>query len=327
MYTSKSRAIERLFFTCAMGLAICSAFTSHTARAAKFKPPEIFILGDSQIAFGAGPTLFAFLKDFAESCGRLEHDKKTVDRLDKMNVGVMGVRSTSIHSWVAHKWVRKRMVCQPDPKWNVNARLYGWPRRRNGTYVQLGKVSDFQVCKPKRSALEVIFADKKLQPKLLVMFFMGNSVLRWANAKKKTARDVRKFLAQIPKHLPCIFMTTVPSYKKKENRLRWRAQNGIRKAFEDQGSHCTFVAGHTAQTVRAFQNNRFYFRRHKSGRVKDPYHPNKAGALKFLDLRRKALCRAIVQQVERKAKTPPVAADAQNAESEGSLALRQATGK
>ena len=263
-----------------------------------FQVPDIFVLGDSQFAFGAGPAFYKFFTDFAMSCGNFEAEKSLAAEIDELNVGVMGVRSTSIHSWVAHKWVRKKMVCEPDPKWMVNARLYGWPGRTNGTYVQLGKPRDFKICRPGKSAIEAMF-DNEQRPKLFVMFFTGNAVHRWANAPRRTGRDVQKLMEQLPSGTPCVFMTTVPSYSKKSNDLRKRSQLGIRKAFEKFGSECEFVPGHTPLTVKTFQGNKNYFKTSKAGKVKDPYHPTSRGANKFLELRKDALCRAVFKQVKR----------------------------
>lgn len=299
----------RLFIVLGLWLASVLAMASTTHANSQRKPfqvPDIFILGDSQFAFGAGPAFHKFFSDFEMSCGHIAGEQSLATELDQMNVGVMGVRSTSIHSWVAHKWVRKKMVCEPDPKWMVNARLYGWPGRNNGTYVQLGKPRDFRICKPGKSAIEAMF-DMERRPKLFVMFFTGNAVHRWANAPKRTARDVRKLMDQLPTGTPCVFMTTVPSYTKKSNALRWRSQAGIRKAFEEHGSKCTFVPGHTIETVKTFENNKLYFKTKKSGKVSDPYHPTSRGANKFLELRRDALCRAVFHQVKRARSTAEAA--------------------
>ena len=274
------------------------AGTRAAAKDAQFNMPDIFVLGDSQLAFGAGPTFYDFFDNFSQSCGRHSTDKELVETIDKLRVGVMGVRSTAIHSWVAHNWKRKKFVCQPDPKWQVNARLYGWPDRTDGTYVQLGRDKGFRICKPRQSAFEFIFDDMR-RPKLFMLFFTGNAVLRWANAPKRTAKDVKKLMAQMPPGVPCIFMTTVPSYRKSENKKRWRSQVGIRNAFEKHGMSCSFVDGHTRATVKEFQSHAKYFRRHKSGKVKDPYHPNKTGARKFADMRRGALCKAVFEQFRR----------------------------
>ena len=275
-------------------VATIAVLTISGAHAGQFRAPEIFLLGDSQFAFGAGPTFFNFFDNFTENCSSYSKDERLLEDIDAMGVSLMGVRSTAIHSWVAHNWKRKKFVCEPDPKWQVNARLYGWPGRTNGTYVQLGRAPDFQVCKPNRSALEVMVGDKMAQPKLMFFFFMGNAVHRWANARKRTAKDVRKLMEQLPSKTSCIVMTSVPSYKRKENRLRWKAQEGLKRAFAEAGSRCTFISGHTARTVRTYQNNPHHFRRNKAGRVKDAYHPNQRGAQKFVELHRKSLCTAAI---------------------------------
>ncbi len=277
------------------------AGVSGVAHAGPFKAPEIFVLGDSQLAFGAGRVFYDFFKGFKDNCGSAVDAPRLVRQVDGMSVGVMGVRSTSIHSWVSRKWVRKKMICKPDPKWGVNARLFGWKKHRDASYVQLGRAADFRVCRQGRSVLQSMLAKPTSHPRLLVLFFMGNSVGRWANARAKTTRDLRKLKAQLPIDMPCVIMTTAPSYRKRENRVRWRAQAGLRRAVNQVGLRCAFVAGHTRQTVAAMQSNARYYRRYRSGRVKDPYHPNHAGAARFMVLRRQAICSAVIAQMKRKA--------------------------
>jgi len=283
-----------LFCVACLGLSL-QVLWAQSSQAGKFKLPEIFLLGDSQFAFGAGPTFYDFFSNFADNCSAYTKDKWLVDHADALDVGVMGVRSTSIHSWVARNWGIKKYVCEPDPKWKVNARLYGWTNRTNGTYVQLGRAHDFKICKPKRSVLEVMLADPMERPKLLLMFFTGNSVHRWANGRTQTTNDMKKLVAQLPVGLPCIIMTTVPTYRSKDNRLRKRAQMGIQRAIAATGSRCTFVPGYTKQTIKSFQGSPRFYRRHASGKVKDPYHPNEIGARNFLQLRRKAICTAALK--------------------------------
>ncbi|MGI9523914.1 MAG: hypothetical protein ACR2PG_19955 [Hyphomicrobiaceae bacterium] len=264
------------------------------SRADTFTPPQIFVLGDSQLAFGAGPAFYKFFKTFNKSCGDISYSSDIVETINKMRVGVMGVRSTSIHSWVSRRWKLKKFICKPDPKWNVNARLYGWPKRRDGTYVQLGRASGFRICKSNKSALEVMFANPNLHPKLLLLFFTGNSVHRWAQQRSRTESDIKRLAAQIPGSTTCVVMTTVPSYRRKDNRLREKAQSGVAEALSKYAPHCTFLPGYTQRTIKEFEGNRRYYRKHKSGRVKDPYHPNNDGARKFLALNRKALCKTVI---------------------------------
>lgn len=41
-----------------------------------------------------------------------------------MEVGVIGVRSISIHSWVARKGAAKVSICDEDIKWKINTGTY-----------------------------------------------------------------------------------------------------------------------------------------------------------------------------------------------------------
>lgn len=41
-----------------------------------------------------------------------------------MEVGVIGVRSISIHSWVARKGAAKVSICDKDIKWKINTGTY-----------------------------------------------------------------------------------------------------------------------------------------------------------------------------------------------------------
>ncbi|MDP5349492.1 MAG: SGNH/GDSL hydrolase family protein, partial [Paracoccaceae bacterium] len=72
-------------------LAGCLAATAglHSARAEAPGAPDVLILGDSQLTFGAGKAFVALLSDMAGSCG-LDPDTTT---------GVIGVRSSAITSW------------------------------------------------------------------------------------------------------------------------------------------------------------------------------------------------------------------------------------
>ncbi len=267
------------------------------AEAGNFKLPEVFLLGDSQFAFGAGPTFFDFFRNFSDNCGAYSNENWLVDYVDGLDVGVMGVRSTSIHSWVARTWKYKKFVCEPDPKWQVNARLYGWANRRNGTYVQLGRAPDFQICRKDQSAIEAMHAAPGNRPRLMLMFFTGNSVHRWAKGKTQTARDLKLLEEQLPRGIACIIMTTVPTYRPIDNRFRKQAQAGLAAAIKATGSRCRFVPGYTTRSVAAFQGKPQYYRRHRSGKVKDPYHPNENGATTFLRLRREALCTAALESL------------------------------
>ena len=264
------------------------------AHAAKLgaKPPEILFIGDSHLSFGAGKVFREFFRDFEKHCKPEERWMGQARAVAKRSFGLMGVKATSPHNWVHHRRSLKKMVCEPDPKWPVNARLYGFPHRRDGTYVQLGKDPSFPFCRKGKTAFEAVFEWTK--PRLLVLYFMGNTITRWANAPRLARSDVKRLIKQLPKDTGCMFMTTSPVYRKKNNARRVKAQKNIAAAFAKLGGgRCQFVPMLTPQTIAAIEGRAGYFRRHKDGRVKDPYHPGITASRHLLRLQRKPICRAV----------------------------------
>ncbi len=254
-----------------------------TARGA----PDILILGDSQLTFGAGEAFLDVLAGMAGTCG-LDAGAKT---------GVIGVRSSAITSWTGASKSAKGAICNVDPKWNVNAGAYGTLGQGENPYIQIGRGEQFQFCRQGVSPLEAVFADGYYAPDLVIFFMMGNATERWAGDPGAALQDVRALLADLPRDQPCIFMTSAPPYKEKAVRERQRAQDNIEAAFAKAGRQCSFVAGITPATIAENQGNAANFRRSGSGKVKDPYHPTEAGARRFLKLQRGALCKAISQQL------------------------------
>ncbi len=278
----------------ALGLSI----TANLAGADGFKSPDVLILGDSQISFGSGPAFVDFFDDLTKSCAPSKRQARALKRIGKMNVGVIGVRSTSLHSWAAKSGKAKGMICDVDPKWKVNAGTYGVVNRTDNQYVQIGQGAQYQFCEKGRSAFQSMLRPGYYEPKLLLMTFLGNSSKTWIEEPEKALADVQRMEAQIPPDLPCIFMTTAPGYTKKINDRRRAAQDSIRKAFKKAGSRCTFVSGLTPGTEALNEGNAKHFRRKKSGQVKDPFHPNKAAARKYLAELRAPLCAAIIEQLD-----------------------------
>lgn len=249
--------------------------------------PDVLVLGDSQLTFGAGAAFLDELDAMAGSCG-LEAGATT---------GIIGVRSSSIVSWTGSGKATKGAICDVDPKWKVNAGVYGTLSQGKNPYVQIGHGPQFQFCSPGQSPLQAVFADGYYAPDLLIFFMMGNAAERWAGDPDAALKDVRALMADLPSDQPCIFMTSAPPYKEKAVSLRQRAQDNIEKAFAKSGSHCSFVPGFTAATVRENQGNAANFRRKSSGAVKDPFHPTESAARRFLKLQRTALCQAIATQL------------------------------
>jgi hypothetical protein len=249
--------------------------------------PDVLILGDSQLTFGAGEAFLDELGAMAGSCG-LKANAKT---------GVIGVRSSAITSWTSAAKSTKGAICDVDPKWKVNAGAYGTLSQGENPYVQIGKGAQFQFCRAGVSPLQAVFADGYYAPDLVIFFMMGNATERWASDPGAALQDVRALMADLPPGQPCIFMTSAPPYKEKAVRERQQAQDNLKAAFAKTRSHCTFVPGFTPETIAENQGNAANFRRGGSGKVKDPYHPTEAGARRFLKLRRGALCAAIGKQL------------------------------
>jgi hypothetical protein len=249
--------------------------------------PDILILGDSQLSFGAGKAFVGLFNSLKGNCG-LARDT---------SVGVIGVRSSTIQSWTSSAKSAKSAICEVDKKWKVNAGAYGTLSQGENPYIQIGRGDQFQFCSPDLSPLEAVFNDGYYQPKLLIMFLMGNATDRWAASPDAALQDVRSFLADLPRGQPCIFMTSAPPYGEEAVRVRQKAQDNIEAAFAKAGRQCSFVPGFTPATVKENLGNEANFRRKSSGKVKDPYHPTEAAAERFMDLQRDAVCKAVATQL------------------------------
>lgn len=249
--------------------------------------PDVLVLGDSQLSFGAGVAFVDLLRQMAGDCGLPL----------AAQIGVIGVRSSTLVAWTGRTSAAKGAICNVDPKWKVNAGAYGTLSPGDNPYVQIGKGARFQFCTTERSPLRQVFHDGYYTPRLLIMFLMGNATDRWAASPAAALADVQAFEADLPPDQPCLFMTSAPPYGEKVMRLRQRAQDNIERAFAQAGGRCSFVPGFTPATIRENLANAGNFRRKASGQVKDPYHPTEAAARRFLKLRRGDLCKAIAAQL------------------------------
>ena len=253
----------------------------------KFQSPDILVLGDSQLSFGAGVAFIEFLKKNGKACGLNPN----------WSVGVLGVRSSSLRAWTAKDGGGKKAICDIDPKWKVNAGSFGVINKTKNKYVQIGEGEAYQFCEGGRSPFQSMFAGGYYAPKIFVMAFLGNATERWANSEADALDDVRRTMQDLPSELPCIFMTTAPGYTPKINGERQRAQDNIEKAFKTAGKRCTFVQGYTSATIAANQGNAAKFRLKPDGTVKDPYHPTENSAREFLSLIKGTLCDAFKSEL------------------------------
>ncbi len=272
--------------------------TSAQAQTKDFTSPDILILGDSQITFGSGPAFLNFFTNIKQHCTPNRSQSKLLKRLGKMTVSVIGVRSTSIHSWTARSGKAKNAVCKVDPKWKVNAGSYGFVNMSDDKFVQIGQGKEYQFCSPNKSPFEAMFRTGYYEPKLLLLSFLGNSAKRWASDKNLAVRDIQAMMHQLPPNTPCIVMTTAPTYAKKNVDLRLKAQLNLQQALEETHNSCSFVPGLTPETIAANQGNTKYFKLNKNGKVKDPFHPNHRAAKNFFALEMDDICNAIFDQIK-----------------------------
>jgi hypothetical protein len=270
-------------------LTFCVVSLSTTVQAQEsFENPDVLVLGDSQLSFGAGVAFVEFFKKYGSSCGLPK----------SASVGVIGVRSSQLVAWTARDAVGKKSICDVDPKWKVNAGSFGVINKTNNKYVQIGQGAAYQFCKPNQSPFQAMFSQGYYNPKLLVMFILGNATERWANSEAEALNDVRRTMKDLPSDLPCVFMTTAPAYTEKVVLQRKQAQDNIEKAFKTVGKSCSFVRGYTDRTIAANLGNPNNFRRKPDGSVKDPYHPTEDSARQFLSLVKDDFCSAIKTQLK-----------------------------
>lgn len=276
-------------WTTSLAAALVGLCFLGTARAEVRGSPDILVLGDSQLSFGAGAAFIALFDSMEGTCGLAPGS----------STGVIGVRSTSLRSWTATTGAARSAICDVDATWDVNAGVYGTLSQGRNPYVQIGRGDQFQFCSAERSPLQAVFHDGYYQPELLIMFMMGNAAERWASSPEAALEDVRSFVDDLPHGQPCIFMTSAPTYREESVRLRQRAQENLARAFDHVGGQCSFVPGFTAETIRLNMGNAANFRRNAAGRVHDPFHPTEASARQFLNLQRETLCLAMARQLGR----------------------------
>ena len=103
-------------FACAMTMICCCCQFAAAEHDNKFQSPSILVLGDSQLAFGSGRAFLNFFSNIKSRCQPDSTQKMNLEKLGDMSVGVIGVRSTSLGSWVARKGKAKDKICKVDSK-------------------------------------------------------------------------------------------------------------------------------------------------------------------------------------------------------------------
>ncbi len=259
--------------------------------------PELIVIGDSQLSFGAGQVMHDFFKNITSHCKNVSDPMAVLDKVEKMKTALIGARSTSLESWLTTSGAAHSRLCRKDKKWGVNASVWGTLKKTKSSetsYVQIGERDPYKFCKRGKAPLQALVSDRFYQPRLIVFNLLGNGVGRWARSRKLADKDVARLTKLMPENLPCVFMTTMPNYSKSRNRTRLKAQKNIEAAFAAHGSRCAFVRGLTPKTIALIQGQSSFFRRRKSGKVKDPFHPNKQATKRALALTGRKICTALI---------------------------------
>ena len=176
-------------WTTALSAALIGLFAFQGAMAEVKGSPDILVLGDSQLSFGAGVAFVELFGAMRGDCGLAP----------KATVGVIGVRSSTLQSWTSTGRSAKSAICDVDPKWKVNAGVYGTLSKGENPYVQIGLGEQFQFFSHERSPLEAVFQDGYYRPDLVLMFLMANFRRKGSGKVKDpyhpTEAAARKFMA------------------------------------------------------------------------------------------------------------------------------------
>ncbi len=285
-------------------LGISSNANAAAAKAKQFISPDILVLGDSQLSFGSGKLMLDFFTNFDRHCERHVDDKATLARISKMRTTMLGTRSTSLQSWVTTHGRAWNSMCVKDKTWGVNSSVWGHNSTPKRLYYQIGEGQKYQFCKRGKTPLQAMLRDDYYTPELVFFYLIGNGAKRLVEDSDAAASDVKRLVRQLPMHQKCVFMTTTPIHTPRRNKMRTQAEINLRKAFAAHGNRCTFVSAFKPKAVAGIQGKAKYFRRKKSGRVKDPFHPNEAATKLFLDLNKSDVCKAVASEL-----TPMVVSD------------------
>ncbi len=283
-----------------MGIALAFVVFLWKVMRQKSYSQTILVIGDSQISFGAGQV---YLETFDGLKGKLQNytqNETILEKIDDAQTAAIGVRSTSLQHWtIRDEGKIKDVICEIDKRWGVNAGVYGIDGENSRRYVNMGQGEAYQFCQPNQSAFEAMFENDYYNPELLIMAFLGNSAERWASSEVNALRDVQAMIGQIPDDLPCIFLTTSPSYLNEINQIRWKAQENVKQAFELTGNRCSFVSGFTDETIEIAEGNKNFFKTNDEGVVTDVHHPNIDAARQFFEIKKADLFKAVIDQLDK----------------------------
>ena len=219
---------------------------------------------------------------------------------------MLGVRSTSLQSWISRKTPAWRQLCRKDKRHGVNASVWGTLKMGRRRFVQVGEGRKFQFCK---SASHAAAGDAGHR----LLHAARGDVFRW----RQWRRSPRRQRQQRPSRTSTDLMQQLPSSGRLSvhdhgSRLHPAPQScAAQSATTSWRRHLPSTAA-VARSCRvsplrrcsAIEGRNHYFRRRRSGAVKDPFHPDKRATGRFLTLRRQALCRALRQQFAKSSPLP-----------------------
>ncbi len=282
-----------------LGIALFAVFQSFAVTQTNAQThPDILVLGDSQVSSGTGAEYINFFSNLKQNCAKRGAHRRRIAKLGQQRTTVVGVRSTSLNSWVARDGRDKDTICAIDQNFGVNASVFGLNGQRGRKFVQIGQDAGVQYCRPNQSVFETVFSNPANNPKLLILAFLGNSADRWARNPRLADLDTQQTITQIPKDVSCILLTTAPVFLAETNSLRMDAQTNIVRSFKKFAPRCEIVKGMNARTRAAIEGDPQYFRRDADGNVADTLHPNRAAARKFVELNTSDLCDAVLNALK-----------------------------
>lgn len=268
--------------------------------APSLRDADILVIGDSQIMFRGGDTYVAFFNTIGDRCSKaLPTHARLFDDLAGLRVGVLGVRSTATPSWLARDDAGKTKVCLPEKSWPVNARGFGVLHHPAKKWFQIGQTPNYPLCQPGQSPIEALFHTVNIAPKLLIFSFLGRAADRWSKKKNAALVDAAALAAQVPAHIPCISMTTAPTFRPTINALRLKAQIRINAALSAQEPGCRPVDGLTPDTISRLEGHSQFYKTSAQGKVRDPFHPKAEGVRVFLETITPNLCMQIADSLIR----------------------------
>ena len=166
----------RLVFIGLVFSVLAGSLYWYLTRPDPFASPDVLVVGDSQISYGAGKVYLEFFDGLKSRC------LKTADATAMPEkTGFLGRLAQSASApapcipGLHAARVKRQLFAKLIKNGAVNAGVYGIGGEPARRYVQIGQGPNYQFCKAGQSPLETMLAPGHYQPKLLIMAFLGNA--------------------------------------------------------------------------------------------------------------------------------------------------------